>query len=291
MGTHTTCARGKRASYGMLPAMTIPLRPYVLGQSTLNRGLWGGRLPEDALVFDVLDPETGPVGELLSIANQTAFGNLGMPGWVQLDCATLPSFFSGFALPVVALPAEVHDALLATAPARTAAALEATTWVPVSGFCAARTADPACIVAFSLFAVLPRRALGLRTKALGLLLHGARRQIGVTQYANSAVRIHSAFGPLRVLSATAPGHTHPLESFVYEVAVPAGETLETWAQGARPPRIPGDLPANSVPLAGDVSAQVAALLQEAGAAWIVAPGHGRRGPDRYLALSRVASPA
>ena len=270
--------------------MSIPLRPYVLGQPGLNAALWGGTLPAEALVFDVLDPDSAPVRVLLSLANQTAFGDLGMPGWVQLDCATLPSFFCGFAVPVAALPAEARDALLTTAPERARAALDAATWVPVSGFCAARTADPTCIVAFSLFAVLPRRALGLRTKALGLLLHGAERQIGVTQYDNSAVRIHSTFGSLRVLSATAPGHTRPLASFVYELAVPDTGTLEAWAGGDRPPRSTTALPGDSVPLDAGVAASVAALLEEAGAAFIVAPGHGRRGGDRYLALSRVASP-
>ncbi len=269
----------------------IPLRPYVLGRPALYAGLWGEALPDDALIFDVLEPSSGPVLELLGIANQTAFGNLGMPGWVQLDCATLPSFFCGFAVPVAALPGEVRDALLATAPAGAGAALAATEWVPVSGFCAARTPDPTRIVAFSLFAVLPRRSLGLRTKALGLLLHGARRQIGVTQYANSAVRIHSTFGPLRILSATAPGHSQPLASFVYEVEVPSVERLGDWALGGRPPRAPGSLPPDSVPLGDEVPARVAALLEETGAAWILSPGHGRQGSDRYLALSRVASPA
>jgi hypothetical protein len=242
-------------------------------------------------VFDVLAASAAPFLELLGIANQTAFGALGMPGWVQLDCATLPSFFCGFAVPRTSLPEEVGAALLATAPERTAAALDASAWVPVSGFCAARSADPTRIVAFSLFAVLARRSLGLRSKALGLLLHGAPHQIGVTQYDNSAVRIHSTFGPLRILSATAPGHTHPRASFVYEVEVPAAETLLRWALGGRPPRPSGSLPKESVPLDGDVSARVAALLTENGGAWILPPGHARRGADRYLALSRVASPA
>ena len=52
-------------------------------------------------------------------------------------------------------------------------------------------------------------------KALALSAYRARKLDGVTQYDNSALKVHTRFGPLRILVATVPFHTSP-GSFVYE---------------------------------------------------------------------------
>jgi hypothetical protein len=61
---------------------------------------------------------------------------------------------------------------------------------------------------------MPRIGLALATKALGLAVYRAERLDGVTQYDNVALKVHTSFGALRILTATVPLHTSP-GSFIY----------------------------------------------------------------------------
>ncbi len=206
------------------------LTPYVFGWPPLADGLARIDGFEDPRFLDVLAVENALFGRLLNAANAQAFGNLGMPLWVQLDCATLPSAYHGFALPRADVPADTWRALCAAyariLPDGSAAALDSYEGlVPVSAFCAVRTPVEASVVAFSLFTILRGLSLGVRSKALGLLAHGAAQQVGTTQYDNAAVRVHAAFGSLEVVAPRAHGHTRPEKSFVYRLDVPAADVL------------------------------------------------------------------
>ena len=80
--------------------------------------------------------------------------------------------------------------------------------VPVGGYCAAPSAAPGTWVGWSLWSLMPAVGLGQAAKALALSAYR-------TQYDNSALKVHTRFGPLRILVATVPFHTSP-GSFVYE---------------------------------------------------------------------------
>jgi hypothetical protein len=87
--------------------------------------------------------------------------------------------------------------------------------VPVGGYCAAPSAAPGTWVGWSLWSLMPAVGLGQAAKALALSAYRAQRLDGVTQYDNSALKVHTRFGALKILVATVPFHTSP-GSFVYE---------------------------------------------------------------------------
>lgn len=262
--------------------------PYAFGSSELSPDLFR-RMPADAAKEDPL--QSGPFGYLVNAANAAAFGDLGMPLWVQLDCATLPSAYHGFAAPRDDVPDTVFERVMdalgdGRAPPDVVGTLEDWTGlVPLSGYCAARTARSDTVVGFSLFSLVP--GLGVRSKALGLFAHGAARQIGVAQYDNPVVRAHCAFGRLKIVAPVVATHTRGHKTFVYEVELPALETLEAMAfAGARPvphaePGTPTSDPGRlrvdaqaTIPISG-MTPELIVGMAAGGSAWIVPPGRVR----------------
>ena len=195
--------------------------PYILGAEAIGGvGRRVAALPATRFL-DVLDPESAPFFHRLRAANAHAFGGLGMPDWVQLDCATLPSAMIGFALPARAVPAGLGEALHEGLPEPGPEEL-----VPMSAFCALHTRTPDTVVACTLFSLLPGLELGLRTKAMGLLVLRARTQIGVTRRAGPVRALHERIGALRVLQDRPPVHPRAAESMVYELTVPPPAVLQ-----------------------------------------------------------------
>jgi hypothetical protein len=98
--------------------------------------------------------------------------------------------------------------------------------VPVGGYCAAPSAEPGRWVGWSLWSLMPAVGLGKAAKALALSAYRAQKLDGVTQYDNSALKVHTEFGALKILVATVPFHTSP-GSFVYQsdLTLPAGGEL------------------------------------------------------------------
>jgi hypothetical protein len=267
------------------------LVPFILGvPETTARLAQACPLP-NAVVLDVLQPETLPFYQLLNAGNQMAFGGLGMPAWVQLDCCTLPTAMVGFAVARADVPPQVMDGLTQHVSrvfgAQAALALAAHQGlVPVSEYTALHTFDASRVVGFSLFSVLGTKGLGLRTKALALACYGARTQVGMTQYNNSAVRTHALLGPLRITHAVAPPHSRPQETFVYTLEVPPREHLARLASGdvVVPPQ---DLPTTQeIPVEepAQAAATVVALLQAGRRVHVVTPGLLTRDNKTYMAL-------
>jgi hypothetical protein len=210
--------------------VTAPLVPFVFGHGPWLEG-WRARVPtmtdaSDAVVVDVLAPDNVPFFKLMLAGNARAFGDIGMPAWVQLDCATLPTAMIGFARRAGDIDAAVVDDLVGRAGL---AAIGTEQLVPLAEYTALCTPAAGDVVGFSLFSLLP--GLGLRAKALGLLVMGARHQTGITQIDNVALRTHARFGPLEVVRLGVEVHSRPTTTLVYRLVVPDEESLRALARG------------------------------------------------------------
>ncbi len=251
------------------------LRPFLLGSAHTARDLLA-RCPLDGAEFvDAFDDASQSFYRLINAGNARAFGSLGMPAWVQLDCCTLPTAMIGFAVERAAVEDAIFRDLAArvgaTFGAAAAAALDG--WrglVPVSEYTALPSVEAGTFVGFSLYSLLPGAGLGVPTKALALACLGAARQIGMTQYGNAAVRTHVAFGPLELLEPRAPPHSSPDDTFVYRVALD-GARLAALARGEAP-ALPTPDGALEIPVDGDTAAKVAALRASRPRLAVVAPG-------------------
>ena len=178
---------------------------------------------------------------LFNVINGIAFGDRGipMPQWVMVDLILMPS-----AAVIAGLPQDMFADMVERSTFRfdtdvkqhlravqeTMRASGYTGPVPVGGYCAAPSAAPGTWVGWSLWSLMPAVGLGQAAKALALSAYRARRLDGVTQYDNSALKVHTRFGALKVVVATVPFNTSP-GSFVYESdftadpSAPAGALL------------------------------------------------------------------
>ncbi|MCC6807254.1 MAG: hypothetical protein IT381_07510 [Deltaproteobacteria bacterium] len=207
--------------------------PFVTHAATSKDGLARDRMPKDALIVDVGDTFGARFLDSLLRANRVAFtgttdmsqGALALPGWVMLDCYLLPSSIVGFAQRAAELPASLFEAL---------APESGDALVPVAAYTALPTPIPGRFIGISLFSLSTGLRLGLRSKALGLLLYGATDQWGITQFDSPSIRIHTNFGPLRFISAEPPIHTFSHKTFIYRLTVPAPDVLERFAASEKP---------------------------------------------------------
>jgi hypothetical protein len=194
------------------------LRPH------LNTTPYG--LPLSWIDFTRPDQTTWDIQEFLNlfnVINGIAFGDRGipMPQWVMVDLILMPS-----ATVVAALPQDAFATLL-DAPALRGVRhhlvdvqerIRSSGYegpVPVGGYCAAPSAAPGTFVGWSLWSMMTGIGLGRAVKALALSVYRTQRLDGVTQYDNSALKVHTNFGRMRIMVATVPFHTSP-GSFVYE---------------------------------------------------------------------------
>jgi hypothetical protein len=201
--------------------------PYVLTMGEnyewLNLDLDIGR---PIVALRVEDEENAEFGSILNRGNQAAFGgpkDMGMPLWVMLDCAILPSAMAGFMLP----REHVSDEILE----RLGVDDDYEGYVPISEYCACPSVEPGSFSGFSLHSHVTGHGLATRTKAFALAVLGAKRQIGVTQFDNPAIRVHVRFGPMEVKIHRPIVHTHPDDSFVYSLDVPDADMLCRIARG------------------------------------------------------------
>lgn len=221
-------------------------------------------------IICVDDPENSEFCSLLNRSNQEAFGgpdSMGMPLWVMLDCAILPSAMIGFMLPRELTPLDILDKLEVDDDYHG--------FVPVSEYCACPTVEPKSVSGFSLHSHLVGHGVATRTKALALAIYGAERQIGVTQFYNPAIRVHVRFGAMEVLLHRPSVHTYPEDSFVYQLQLPPREVLINMARGDDvfgesnfPDGVRWDLdPYNEM-----MQGRLARHLEEGGQAFLVPPG-------------------
>lgn len=193
--------------------------PFVLGMPRFAAALAESSCLAGTRLLDVLDDDNHAFFRLLNAGNALAYGGAGMPDWVQLDCATMPTAMIGFGLPRGHVPADLWAEL---------AAGELASYdglVPVAEFCASYTAEAGTVVGFSMFSLLRGLRLGVRSKALALQCMGAKKQIGITRTGGHERRAQEVFGALRILAERPAAHPNP-DTIVYEIDAPAPDVLE-----------------------------------------------------------------
>jgi hypothetical protein len=254
------------------------LRPYILCYPQVAEGLIEACPLPDPLVVDVFKAESQPFYRLVNAGNRLAFGGLGMPPWVQLDCCTLPSAMIGFAVERTDIEGTMWQSLVdsvregfGTGASREVA--EHQGWVPVSEYCALPSAQAGTCIGFSHYALLKGLGLGLRTKALAMACYGAKVQIGLTQYGNSAVRTHTALGPLELLEPRARPHDRSEDTFVYRLQLPGRAQLVSLVKEGAPAPESAEARDDDVEVrSGHTGASMAKLLAAHGSVRIVRPG-------------------
>ena len=194
---------------------------------------WQARVPPmadatPAVTIDVLDPRNAVFFQLMNVANARAFGELGMPAWVQLDCATLPTAMIGFAVRKGGLDGDLVDDLRRRAGL---SIVDDDQLIPLAEYTALPTPAAGHVVGFSLFSLVP--GLGLRAKAMALLAMGATHQTGITQVDNTALKTHCRLGPLEVIRVGVEVHSKPRTTLVYRLTVPNESTMTALALGTR----------------------------------------------------------
>lgn len=263
------------------------LIPYIAGSTASLAALHLDRIPAlKPQAYDIADPKAVRFFDFIAVTNRYAFtgttdmatGALSLPGWVLLDCYLLPSAVIGFAQRAADLPSEVYQALSPDDP---------TQLVPVSAYTAIPSNVPGRWVGVSLFSLVTGQRLGLRTKALALLLYGTTVQVGITQFDSSSIRIHTQLGPLKLAQTHPPIHTLSHKTFVYELEVPPPATLKVMATTDKPvvgPRVgtPTWHVMGDPLVVGELKAKVAA---NPGKYAIVYPGiqQGPRGAELFIA--------
>jgi hypothetical protein len=191
------------------------IRPYVYMRSEnhiqnpgeLHTTTWFDA--NQVLFPDALNLNTLGFGEgILNLENKAFGPDLAMPKWVFYDCAIVPGFVCGFAMRKNRLPESYIQALgidLKTCEE----------WIPISLFIIIPTIHQGEWVAHNLCAInslVPLQdrlyGLGFLTKAFGLWYANVETCIGMTQWGKPALKLHSHFGYLQVITAYTPIHTY-----------------------------------------------------------------------------------
>lgn len=207
---------------------TGDIRPYVFvrpenripNPGTRHRLDW---FPVDPIYKDPLDLNQLEFAERIYDLEHKAFGpsNLQIPRWVFYDCAVMPGFVAGFAMKSEKLPAGVKKVL------RHEGDFD---WTPLSLFIIIPTMKKGEWVAHNLCAVnsiLPAEdrfyGLGFLSKAFGLWYANVETCCGMTQWGSPALKLHSHYGHLQILTSYTPVHTHA-ETITYRSEV----NIECW---------------------------------------------------------------
>lgn len=247
------------------------LVPYILtfsrNASRLNTDL---DLHDDIVVLQIEDEANTEFCRLQTYANQLTFGGIksrSVPAWVSLDCAIMPTAVTGFMLSADDTPDELWDLLEIDD--------DYDGWVPVSQYCAALTVEPGCVSGFSLHSYISNQGIATRTKALALAVLDAKAQVGVAQFHDPTIRVHTRFGPIEVLVHRPIIHAHTDDTFLYRLLLPELRVLEQMARevvefGDR--RRPEGIPWTFDPSDERAHVRLRTHLSSGGRAWIVSPG-------------------
>lgn len=193
-------------------------------RSSLNMRPYGHLL--SWLDFTAVSKQQWSTYEFLNMFNAMngiAFNARGipMPHWVMIDLALMPSAAVIATVPQALFLRMLESSIDGEAQDHMLAVLDGARHndydgpIPIGGYCAAPSAVSGRWVGWSLWSVIPSVGLGLAAKSLALAAYRAQKLDGVTQYNNTALRIHTQFGPLRVAAAVVPLHSSS-GSFVYE---------------------------------------------------------------------------
>lgn len=163
---------------------------------------------ENPLFKEALSLDELSFGEAILNLENKAFGaDLAMPRWVFYDCALVPGFVCGFAMKKSALPQSYIDVLGPLDPYGD--------WIPLSLFIVIPTIHKGEWVAHNLCAInslVPEKdrlyGLGFLTKAFGLWYANVETCVGMTQWGKPALKLHSHFGHIEIITAYTPIHTY-----------------------------------------------------------------------------------
>lgn len=210
------------------------IRPYVFIRSENQVPNPGARhkldwFQQEPIFKNPLDlKEIGFADRIYSI-EERAFGpsNMAMPRWVFYDCAVLPGFVAGFAARPHVLSQIAQEAMdpkkypATASPVKTSQILKETQslqemdWVPLSLFIIIPTIKKGEWVAHNLCSInsiLPKEeqfyGLGFMSKAFGLWYANVEQCSGMTQWGGPALKLHTHYGPLEIIGAYAPVHSH-----------------------------------------------------------------------------------
>jgi hypothetical protein len=192
------------------------IRPYVYLRPENHISLPGSKhrldwFPWEPIFIDPLNLNEIEFAERIYHLENTAFGpsSMAIPRWVFYDCAVMPGFVAGFAMKTKALSPALRKAM---GLERASAEHE---WTPLSLFIIIPTMKRGEWVAHNLCAVNALveekdrlYALGFLSKAFGLWYANVETCCGMTQWGNSALKLHTHFGHLQVLTAYTPVHSH-----------------------------------------------------------------------------------
>lgn len=201
------------------------VRPYVFVRSQ-NRIQNPGKSKLDWFPFTPIIKNAQAMAEgaftdqILNLEN-TVFGEkLAMPRWVFYDCAIMPGVTAGFAIHRSAAPASVLKVCKSPDDAE---------WIPLSLFVIIPTMQPGEWVAHNLSSIntaLPEAdrfyGLGFLSKAFGLWYANIETCCGMTQWRGPALRLHSHYGDLEIVTAFTPSHT-VAQTLTYRLRVNSSE--------------------------------------------------------------------
>ena len=168
--------------------------------------------------FDPTRTSSAVFCDLLQRLDALTFGPEGMPmdKWVFYDCAELPGFIYGFAVPAAQLSAHERELFGLTDDYDGA--------VPVSMYIAIPMHERGTWFGHNLASLnrtLPDRDLhhlGTITKAIALKAFRVERFVGATQWLSNALYIHTKFGPLELQTAYTPAHSiHETLTYAFDV--------------------------------------------------------------------------
>jgi len=154
-----------------------------------------------------LAQSSGSFLDLLQRLDALTFGPEGMPmdKWVFYDCAELPGFIYGFAMPASELTAHERE-LFGVEPGYGGP-------VPISMYIAIPMYEEGTWFGHNLASLnrtFPERGLhhlGSITKAIAMKAFGVERFVGATQWDSKALYIHTKFGPLDLQTTYTPAHS------------------------------------------------------------------------------------
>lgn len=160
------------------------------------------------IYINPLDLNELEFAEQIYYLETNAFGpsNMAMPRWVFYDCAIMPGFVAGFAARTSTLPESIKKVMRVNPDHE---------WTPLSLFIIIPTMAKGEWVAHNLCSVnslLPKDqrfyGLGFLSKAFGLWYANVESCCGMTQWGGPALKLHSHYGHLEVLTAYTPVHSH-----------------------------------------------------------------------------------
>lgn len=159
--------------------------------------------------YDILSRRSAPFVDRLVRLDRLTFGSTGMPmpEWLFVDASALPGAIVGLGVRASEVPAQARE--------RLGQPRVDTDLVPLSMYIAVPAQRPGVWYGHNLASLnrevpaLELRGLGAVTKALGLRVMRCREQLGATQWSSVALRVHTRFGPLELLTAWTPAHANP----------------------------------------------------------------------------------